>query len=168
MAEEAQVAREGSSDDNNAAAKLSTAQLQRLKERNEQLMQRRLEAAAQKQRQEEERLVRTEMLQEQVRYSTTLKCFVFVKPAIHVLQDRPRVVLLYEKGVTHKTDPYVLQQVEPNTSKLLKVTHAYLPRLLVSANAHVLERVQAPVQGSLMTAEVLTHKCTQAIAPKFC
>lgn len=89
MAEEAQVAREGSSDDNNAAAKLSTAQLQRLKERNEQLMQRRLEAALLKQRQEEERIVRTEMLQEQVQHSTILKCSLYVSPADKVSQDLP-------------------------------------------------------------------------------
>lgn len=71
MTEEAEAAKKASSEERKAAPKLSPAQLQRLKERNDQLMQRKLEAAAQKQRQEEERVVRTEMLQEQVQHQLT-------------------------------------------------------------------------------------------------
>lgn len=61
-----EAAKETSAADGRAASKLSLSQMQRLKERNKQLVQRRLEAATQKHRQEEERIVRTEMLQEQV------------------------------------------------------------------------------------------------------
>ena len=64
--QEAAAAREAASENGKAAARPSPGQLQRLKERNEQLMQRKLEAAAQKHWQEEDRIVRTEMLQEQV------------------------------------------------------------------------------------------------------
>ena len=66
MRQEMEAAKEASAADGRAAPRLSPSQVQRLKERSEQLVQRRLEAATQKQRQEEERIVRTEMLQEQV------------------------------------------------------------------------------------------------------
>ena len=74
MQHEAEAAKEAAAEDGKAAARLSPGQLQRLKERNEQLMQRKLEAASHQQRQEEERIVRTEMLQEQVQYHMLPAC----------------------------------------------------------------------------------------------
>ena len=77
MRQELEAAKETSTADGRAAPKLSLSEVQRLKERNEQLMQRRLEAASQKQRQEEERIVRTEMLQEQVQQHGICSAYIW-------------------------------------------------------------------------------------------
>lgn len=64
--QEAEAAAEAATAAKDCAVQLSAEQLQRLKERNNELVQRRVEAASAKQREEEERVARLEALQEQV------------------------------------------------------------------------------------------------------
>jgi len=64
--QDAEAAAEAAVAAKQSAAKLDPGQLQRLKERNHELMQCKSEAAAAKQREEEERVARVAALQQQV------------------------------------------------------------------------------------------------------